>query len=552
MSLIKSTVTNGFFRLWRCSQGLVRPARVFILVGSYSVFSCLAVFNAWADSARATEGNKHDVGGVDHQPQALLASSHPSLRDVIAFTLEQNPAVQSRLALYQQAHHTRRAAKGGYLPSVDLSAEYGDESTEQAPQDEVSFNRHSATLTVTQLLFDGFATMNRVRQQGYFQLQRYYEFLAFSEAQALETAQAFYDVLRYRSLVDLAEQNYVRHRKVLNDIRDRVESGLGRGVDLDQATARLALAESNLLTEATNLHDVSVRYQRLVGFGPKGIDRPLLNESLIPLTRKAALEVALDKSPVLMASIESVKVANKETNIRKSPYFPKLDLRFRKNLSENRNGIEGRFDQSSVDLVLTYNLFRGGSDRARLKESYSQLNQAKYDRDQVCRDVRQTLAIAYNDIASKTAMLGYLDVNRKAITKAREAYKKQFDIGQRTLLDLLDTQNEYFELQRAYVNTEMDLDIAKIRALAAMGRFIASLSIDPNSEPAVENLLGKQVSDGKNFGARCPAEAPLQTTIDKNRLMTEYGLPVNLKNVVEDIHHDWSAGVEQAIVPFDE
>ena len=71
-------------------------------------------------------------------------------------------------------------------------------------------------------------------------------------------------------LVALAEENYVQHRSVFEQIQRKVQAGAGRRVDFEQASGRLALAESNLLTETANLHDVSARYQRIVGETPPG------------------------------------------------------------------------------------------------------------------------------------------------------------------------------------------------------------------------------------------------------------------------------------------
>ena len=131
-----------------------------------------------------------------------------------------------------------------------------------------SLSRGGAALSLTQLLGDGLATQNEVGRLGHERLARYFEVLDITEQTALETARSYYDVLRYRRLVQLAEDNYVSHRSAFNQIQSRFKAGVGRGVDLEQAGARLALAESNLSTEVANLHDVSARYQRIVGEAP--------------------------------------------------------------------------------------------------------------------------------------------------------------------------------------------------------------------------------------------------------------------------------------------
>src|SRR5690606_23670439 len=110
--------------------------------------------------------------------------------------------------------------------------------------------------------------INTVRQHGFEKLAAYFTLLHTVDTLALEAALAHLDVLLYRELERLAQENYQAHLETHAQIRERQESGVGRGVDLEQSTGRLALAQSNLMTEPANLNDVSQRYQRLVGDMP--------------------------------------------------------------------------------------------------------------------------------------------------------------------------------------------------------------------------------------------------------------------------------------------
>jgi len=160
---------------------------------------------------------------------------------------------------------------------------------------------------------------------------------------------------------------------------------------------------------------------------------------------------------------------------------------------------------------MTYNLYNGGSDSARKRQSKYLMYEATDIRDRVCREVRQTVSIAYNDIDSKTRLIGFLKRNKDAISKAREAYKNQFDIGQRTLLDLLDTENEYFEVKRTLANAEHDLVLAEVRTLASMGLLLYALDID-GLDKDIEGQL--DLSREESLNARCPAEAPLMKSLE--------------------------------------
>ena len=187
------------------------------------------------------------------------------LRDAAQQAVLKNPDVQARWRAFNGSVAQQDAARGGYFPRLDITASTGREHLSQPNQPDVSFNRQGASANLSQMLFDGFATRNEVRRQGYNKLVRYFELLDTSETAALEAARAYYDVLRYRKLIKLAEENYSQHKNLFDLMEQRAKVGVGRRVDLEQAGGRLALAESNLLTEISNLHDVSARYQRVVG-----------------------------------------------------------------------------------------------------------------------------------------------------------------------------------------------------------------------------------------------------------------------------------------------
>jgi len=166
--------------------------------------------------------------------------------------------------------------------------------------------------------------------------------------------------------------------------------------------------------------------------------------------------------------------------------------------------------------LLNFNLFRGGSDAARIRQAGEEVNQAKDLREKACRDLRQTLAIAYQDTRSLDEQLGYRERHFLMTGKAREAFRQQFDIGQRTLLDLLDTENEYFTSQRAFTSTRYDLLVAKARTLAGTGQLLRTLGVVREDLPA-PNEVG-QDRETVDSADMCPADAPVQIEVDKSQL----------------------------------
>lgn len=420
---------------------------------------------------------------------AAWAETTVNLPDVVRQAISENPEVQASWHAFLAATEQQTGAKGGYFPRLDLSAGTGWEHWEFPTSSDEEFTRSNVALSLRQMVFDGFATRNEVARLGYAKLVRYYEFMAASENIGLEAVRAYLDVLRYRELKKLAADNFIQHRDIFNRVQERVQAGLSRGVDLEQASGRLALAESNFITETTNLHDVSARYLRIVGHAPPSTlapSAPLIEG--IPSDRDRALSVAFQENPSFNAAVENVRSAEAETQVSKAPFMPRVDLQARQNFGRSSGDLQDRDGETIVELVLNYNLFAGGSDLAARRQSSQQLNSAKDLRELACRNVRQELAIAYNDKDSLKEQLRFLNEHQLSAEKARKAYRDQFDIGQRTLLDLLDTENEYFEARRAYVGTSYDYTLAHARTLAAMGRLLNSLNVSREALPSLVDI----------------------------------------------------------------
>lgn len=450
---------------------------------------------------------------------SVFAETVETLSEVVGYTVLNNPEVNAGWYNFKAATAEKRAAEGGYLPSVDLTAQIGRINSDTPSSAGGNYTPDSTRLTLTQMLFDGFAVQNNVKRLDAASLARYYELREVSEEKAREAAQAYIDVMRYQDLVELAKDNYVQHKLLFNDIKERTDAGISRRVDLDQARGRLALAETNLLTEVDNLHDVTARYQRTVGMLPPDSPQwPVFPDDILPAEKQQALRVAYAMSPAINSAIENLNSAKAEVKIKNAPMMPRFDLRLRQELEHDRDGIDGQYDEQAVELVMTYNLYKGGSHSAEKRQFHERANAAREQRVRICQEVRQTVAIAYNNTTSLQELLQYQHINREATGKARDAYREQFDIGQRTLLDLLDQENEYFQISRSVVNSEADFVAAQVATLAGMGQLLQAMNVVGYEKLASEGLALDREVDEQLYG-RCPAEVPDQLKVDKEALL---------------------------------
>jgi adhesin transport system outer membrane protein len=445
-----------------------------------------------------------------------LAAPHLTLKEVAQKVVLTNPEVLAKWHAFKAAGGDVDVARAGFFPRIDYTYGTGKEDLQQPGVADRDYNRNGHVLTLNQMLYDGFATASDVKRLDKARLTRYFELLDAAEAAALEAGRAYYDVIRYRQLMLLAEGNYIEHRSSYELLLRRAQSGAGRRVDVEHAAGRLALAELNLNTEAANLHDVTARYLRLVGeqppsvmFGPARLERGY------PASEEEALRLAFKQNPALLAAVENVEAAQHDLELRRSAFHPRLDLRLRNDRAENVDGVMGLRQQNVAEVVLSYNLFNGGADKARQTASAERKNQALDLRDKACRDVRQTLSIAYNEVRRLQAQRSSIDHQVNAIEKTRDAYKAQFNIGQRSLLDLLDTENELLNARRTAVNADADMDQAYLRTQAGIGRLLEFLGlkrIDEQAAPDPAELAQVVESD------ICPPSAPRSYLVDLEAL----------------------------------
>jgi adhesin transport system outer membrane protein len=449
------------------------------------------------------------------QAQNLPAPMVQAARKAVAT----NPEVQARWNGFNAAGNERDVARGGFFPRVDLTATTGREAKESPLAPGGSYGTYSfnaAQITLNQMLFDGMFTANEAKRLGYAKLTRYYELLEVSESAALEAVRAYSDVVRYRELVEAATENYGEHKRTTQLVEERANAGVGRRVDVEQANGRLALAESNLLTELTNLHDVSARYLRVVGEKPPA-NLPSLPEPFklgtLPTSVVSLMSDGLQGSPTLNAAVENVRAYKTAVESAKAAYMPRLDFRAYAGYDTNTGGTLGNTRTNGIELVLNYNLFRGGADKARERQAADQKDQARDLQEKACRDVRQTLSIAYSDVRSLEEQLRYMDEHRLSTEKSREAYRQQFDIGQRTLLDLLDSQNEYFEATRSYINARYNQAGAQARTLAGMGKLVSTLGVPRQDLPSAQDA--GQDRAGIDPAELCPLDETTVDTLEK-------------------------------------
>jgi adhesin transport system outer membrane protein len=401
-----------------------------------------------------------------------------TLQEVVVDNINQNPEVQQALQSYAAVIQEIRQAKAGYYPTLDATLGYGYEWTEKGNQDDVELNRREARLNLNQMIFDGFATSSEVKRQQARAASRASNYKDTAQRYVLASSRAYLEVQRREQLLQLARESLYNHVTLYDQIRRRSESGMGTLASLQQAEGRLALSEVNMLAAENNLRDAQANYRRVVGQPvPETLEAFDSSILVLPETLDTAIEKGLANQPVASLAQADVEATLAQRDAAKSRMYPRLDFEVERRWDENIDGVEGDDEDLTAMLRLRYNLFNGGADKARIRQTEHQIGEAQAIQRDAQRQIRESVELSWNAYEILQRQQEYLEKHVRSSEDTRDSYKKQFDIGQRSLLDLLDTENEVFSAKNQLADARIDSEIAKLRILTGTGELLEALEV---------------------------------------------------------------------------
>ena len=411
-----------------------------------------------------------------------------TLIEVIQHTLETNPDVRMSTSDRRIADHTLEQAQAGYFPTIDLTGGYGREWSDnpstrirQFETSEVELNRQELGITLSQRLFDGFEVKHQVAGEQAKQEASIYQVQNIAENIGLKVTEVYLEVLHREDLLELAKSNLVVHQKILKQIRTIVEGGAGRKADLEQSESRLALAKATLVKAEGNKRDAAANYQRVTGKLPDTLDtlgRELVIQALqLPDTLTAVLQTALTDHPSLRMSTADLKAAKAYRQQADASFMPRLNLELNASDNNNLDGIEGTNDDVSAMLRMRYNLYRGGADQAHRRETAERVTRATEAFLRAQRIVEETVHLSWNSLVTARERLQYLRDYVESTEHVLVSYKEQFKLGRRSLLDVLDSENELFNARSVLTTAQYTELLALFRVVASMGLLLERLGI---------------------------------------------------------------------------
>ena len=408
-----------------------------------------------------------------------------NMRDAIAETLQSNPEVQAELREVDARERQIREALGGYYPSVDLLAGFGyqerDPTSRQFSDPDRTRNeleRHEAQLNVKQLVFDGFSTPNEHKNQMARHESAEHRAYSVGENIALEVVRSYLEVIKQQDILALAKQTLATHENIYDKMKKRADSGVGSTADFDQISGRLALAKTNVINQTANLLDAKTNFQRVVGRYPQEGELVAPYSKYLPATVDEAIARAIEAHPLLKSAASDVKAVNFQYEQTKSTFYPQFHVELERDLNKNIDGVDEQVDDLTVMLRMRYNLYRGRSDEAKKQQFAHLVEKAKEVRNNTYRQVEQETHLAWVAYEAVRDQIPVLEDYVRDSESTKAAYIQQFDLGRRTLLDLLNTENEMITAKQSLVTARQDLLYNEYRIFRAIGELLYTVGVE--------------------------------------------------------------------------
>ena len=426
---------------------------------------------------------------------AILCTSSvaaQSLKDSVQAALNTYPTIQEARHLRNAIEGDLGVAKSRYLPTLDLELAYGHEfsnnnTTRSAGNGDVYLDRKETGIMLRETIFDGYDREGTIEEQKALLRGAMHHIGDRGETIAADVSFAYMDVVRHTEILRLAEENLEVHQKILGDVKKRVDGGqLGIG-DLQQARSRRSSAEARISEVRLDLDQARIAFNRIVGQMPKNVSRPKFNDSRLPRNVNAAVNTAMNGNPLIKRFQAKLDAAKALVTVAKSGNYPNVFFEFGGTYNDNIDGTRGIDQDFSAMLRMRWNLFRGGADKSKAKaaaarhsESMSQLAQAK-------RDIEQEVRRAWSSVVREDEKVKIRAAQVKSNKEVTETYREEFKIGQRDLLDVLDSENELFSSKTKFVSARNSALYARYLLTATTGKLRNLLGVTTPVEATASN-----------------------------------------------------------------
>lgn len=420
-------------------------------------------------------------------PGALLLSAAPAhavdLREAVQTALNSNPEIRQAVHNKEATFEELEQARGQYRPRLDLRLSAGLRNLRNPTRRSIGLADDvlkpvEGELVVDQLLLDAGGRAAEIRRQAARTDGAAARIEERSEFVALNVARNYIDYLLQQRLVAIAEDNATFHERLAADLREGVSRGSISIADQQQAEERLQAARARVTEAREDLETAGISFQTLTGLPIDSVTMPPDLSSALPQTLPVAEDLARQNNPRVQEAIADLSAAREVVRATRSEAAPRLNAEGRARLGHDVDGFSGRTRDLQANLVMRWTLYNGGIKEANIREQQRRSDEAHARLFQTQREAEEDVRSAWSRLQNQGRLVGELETQSRVADDLLLSYREQFNVGRRSLLDVLDAQNTRQNVQAQAESARMSRLFAQYRVLASANRLIESLNVN--------------------------------------------------------------------------
>jgi outer membrane protein len=399
-----------------------------------------------------------------------------SLPDALARAYQTNPALNADRARQRATDENIPQALASYRPQIVASLSAGLQQVRNILPDNsiqtASLKPWQIGVTVTQVLFNGFKTANSVRVAE-LQVSSGREALRNTgQGVLLDAVTAYTNVLANQSLVEAQRANVAFLRETQSITQKRLNAGDVTPTDTAQAEARLNRGLSDLNTAEVALAISQATYTQVIGNPPAQLQPAQTVDRFGPRNREDAIQIAFTQHPAVMAAGFDVDVASTQIRVAESSLLPTISVQGSASTARDNDptlSVRGT-DQASVIGQLNQPIYDGGTAASQTRQAKEVASQSRMVLEQVRNQARTAAVSAWVANEGTKIAVSAAESEVRAATVALAGVQKEAAGGQRTTVDVLNSQQDLIQAKARLIGAQRDRVIASYTLLSAIGR----------------------------------------------------------------------------------
>jgi len=405
-----------------------------------------------------------------------------TLKETITKNLYQNPQIRMSSENYQASYYELERVKAGNKPTLNLSGEIGKERTEvdYGFEGNRQLTEYQLSLVGRYNLFEGYKTKHKINEKESVLEVAKNQFFQKVNKVSFSIIQVYLQLLWKKALLDIEEKSYQNHLETLEKVKIRLQAGDGYESDYRQTKARVKLAEVNRLLAQKVYLNAKINYKRFMNRLP---DFSIMETPLVSFTFEESqiedfIEKAYRNSFILKAQKSQLNVSKSLYAQEKSSDYPTLDLEISQAWNSNLHGFEGGDNSQKVALVLNYNLYNGGADKASQLSALKRSEIESGSLDDIKLLIEEEIRVSLMKYKILEQQIELTTEQLENLLGTKELYELEYQNSKRTVIDLLNIKQEYIHAQSQKVNATFERLLIYYQFRSVTGDLVAEFELD--------------------------------------------------------------------------